>query len=172
LYGLGADPRQARAVASVFQIKGRSEQQAVPLIAGSVGQAREVARFTHLADRLAERFWPGPLTLVLAQALPLAEGIARQGTVAVRVPDHAIARALADGLAFPITSTSANRSGAPPSATAFEVIQTIGDRLAVIVDGGPTRGGPPSTIVDVTAASPRLVRAGAVPWDRVLESLE
>ena len=82
------------------------------------------------------------------------------------------ARAIAIGVGFPITSTSANRSGAPPASTAREVIDALGDLLAVVVDAGSTRGGPPSTIVDVTAGTPRLVRAGAVDWDRVLESLE
>jgi L-threonylcarbamoyladenylate synthase len=170
-YGLGADPRSLEAVARVFQIKSRSEQQAMPLIAGTLEQARLVGRFNRAAERIADRFWPGPLTLVLLQAVPLAAGVGQRDTIAVRVPDHPIARALANGLGFAITSTSANRSGSPPCATLGEVSATIGAELTVLVDGGTTPGGSPSTIVDVSAEVPSLVRAGAVSWDRVLESL-
>jgi L-threonylcarbamoyladenylate synthase len=171
LYGLAADPRVPQAVQRVFEIKGRSEQQSIPLIAATVEQARALGHFSALAARLADRFWPGPLTLIVQQKVPLAPGVAQQGTVAVRVPDHPIARALAAGLGFAITSTSANRSGAQPCATAEEVINAVGASVSIVVDGGPTRGGSPSTIVDVTGAVPSLVRAGAVPWERVLESL-
>lgn len=172
LYGLGADPGNRAAVNALFQIKGRSEQQSIPLIAGTIEQARAVGIFNHIAERLAGRFWPGPLTLVVSQAAPLADGVARHNTIAVRVPDHPVARALALALGGPITSTSANRSGAAPARTAIEVLESLGGEVAVVVDGGATRGGLPSTIVDVTDSVPRLVRAGAVAWDRVLESLE
>lgn len=172
LYGLGADPRSLTAVNTLFQIKGRSEQRSVPLIAGTIEHARAVGAFNHIAERLAERFWPGPLTLVMFQAALLADGVARHNTIAVRVPDHPVARAIALALGGPITSTSANRSGAPPATTAIEVMDTVGGEVAVVVDGGRTRGGLPSTIVDVSGGVPRLVRAGAVTWDRVLESLE
>jgi tRNA threonylcarbamoyl adenosine modification protein (Sua5/YciO/YrdC/YwlC family) len=172
LYGLGADPRQTRAVDRLFRIKGRAAQHGVPLIAGSVEQALKVGRFNARASRLAAAFWPGPLTIVVTGSIDLAEGVGQAGTVAVRVPDHAVARALAIGLGFPITSTSANRTGAPPATTAREVTDEIGDRVSVIVDSGAARGGSPSTIVDLVAGTPRLVRAGAVPWERVLESLE
>jgi len=172
LYGLGADPRDARAVDHVFRIKGRGEQHPVPLIAGGVEQARAVGWFDESASRLAALFWPGPLTLIVRQSVGLAEGVGQSGTIAVRVPDHAVARALALGLGFPITSTSANRTGARPAATAQEVADAIGEDVSVIVDGGPTRGGHPSTIVDLVTGTARLVRAGAVPWERVLESLK
>jgi L-threonylcarbamoyladenylate synthase len=172
LYGLGADPSDRRAVERVFAIKGRNEQQPIPLIAASLDQAREVGEFDAVAERLAGRFWPGPLTMVVRQVVALADGVGQRGTIAVRVPDHAVARALALGLAFPITSTSANRTGATPAATADDVLATIGNLVDVIVDAGGTRGGSPSTIVDVSGGAPRLVRAGAVPWKRVLESLE
>lgn len=172
LYGLGADPRNPEAIARVFQIKGRREQQSIPLIAATLEQAHAVGRFNSTAERLAQRFWPGPLTLVLQQSVSLANGVGQRGTIAVRVPDHPIARALAAGLGFAITSTSANRTGAPPCTTVGELVSAVGAELTIVVDGGPTRGGLPSTIVDVSAGVPSLVRAGAVPWDRVLESLK
>lgn len=172
LYGLGADPREARAIAAVFRAKGRSADRSLPLVAGSVEQARAVGELDATALQLASRFWPGPLTLVVKQTVPLADGVAQDGSVAVRVPDHAIARALALLFGFAITSTSANRSGTPASATPLEAAAPLGEDISVIVDAGATRGGAPSTIVDLSSGVPRLVRAGAVPWERVLESLE
>jgi L-threonylcarbamoyladenylate synthase len=172
LYGLGADPRNREAVERIVSIKGRREEQSIPLIAADIEQARAVAVFNAIAENLARRFWPGPLTLVVRRTITLADGVGQRDTIALRVPDHAVARALAAVSGFPITSTSANLTGAMPATSAREVFDTIGTHLAVIVDGGPTRGGPPSTIVDVSSGAPRLVRAGAVPWDRVLESLQ
>lgn len=173
LYGLAADPRRADAVAAVFRIKGRSAGQALPMIAADDAQAALVARLSGLGVRLAARFWPGPLTLVAAAAVALADGVAAaDGTVAVRVPDHDVARALARGFGFPIIATSANRSGEPPTARASEVRAALGAAVAVLVDAGDAPGGAPSTIVDVTRDALRLVRAGAIAWERVLESLK
>ena len=93
------------------------------------------------------------------------------GTVAVRVPDHAIARALADAFSAPVTSTSANHSGEPAVDTADEVLQSIGDRLDLVIDGGRTPGGPPSTIVDARSTEIRIIRAGAVPYERIVDAL-
>jgi len=170
-YGLGADPLSAAAVARVFGVKARVEGQSLPLIAADLAQARRVADVTGAAARLAARFWPGPLTLVVPALAPFAEGAQRLGTVAIRVPDHAVARALAAAFGSPITSTSANLSGEPPASVVSE-LGGIAPRLDVVVDGGRTPGGLPSTIVDVTGGAPTLVRAGAIAWDRVLESLE
>jgi L-threonylcarbamoyladenylate synthase len=173
LYGLGADPRNAAAVDRLFDLKGRAVGNPVPLIAADAAQVEHAGVMTHVARRLASRFWPGPLTLVIPAADVLVAGIRGEaGTVAVRVPAHPVARALARGLGFPVAATSANLSGRTPAVTADEVRAAFSDRLDVIVDGGPARGGPPSTIVDVSGETPRLVRAGAVDWDRVLEFLD
>lgn len=173
LYGLGADPRDRRAVAALFAAKGRAEGHALPLIASDVAQVREVGVLSRHAERLASLFWPGPLTLVLQGVAQLADGVAaRDSTVAVRVPDLAIARSLASQLAFPITATSANRSGEPATRYAADVATAFSKGIALLIDAGPTPGGTPSTIVDVTNDVPRLVREGAVAWNRVLESLQ
>jgi L-threonylcarbamoyladenylate synthase len=172
LYGLGADPREPRAIEAVFRAKGRSAERALPLIAGSVEQACAVGQFSAAALRLVSTFWPGPLTVVVKQNVALADGVGRDGTVAVRVPDHAVARALALVFGFAITSTSANRSGAPPWTTPLDAAAALEGAIAVIVDAGPTTGGAPSTIVDLSSGAPRLIRAGAVAWERVLESLK
>jgi L-threonylcarbamoyladenylate synthase len=122
--------------------------------------------------RLAAAFWPGPLTLIVpASDLVVPALCAGTGRVAVRVPAHPIATALARQLGVPITSTSAKRSGRPPAATADEALSALGADPDFVVDGGASPGGPPSTIVDTCGPQPRLVRAGAIEWARVLESL-
>jgi len=173
LYGLAVDPANRAAVQQLYRIKGRSVDQAIPLIASSERQIVErTGPLAPLAARLARQFWPGPLTLVLAAWPGLDEAIhAGTGTVAIRVPDSRLARDLAAACGWPITSTSANRSGEPAPSRADEARVGLADLLDAIIDGGPSPGGPPSTLVDVTGASPRLVRAGAVPWERVLECL-
>ena len=171
LYALGVDPRIGDAVARLFEVKGRDHAQAVPLIAADEEQVRQVAELSPLGERLARRFWPGPLTLVVLARAPLASGVrSPDGSVAVRVPRHDVSRDLAAGLGFCITATSANVSGHPPAAAAAAVQQALGDRIDLVL-AGDAPGGPPSTIVDVRGEVPRLVRAGVVPFDRVLESL-
>jgi L-threonylcarbamoyladenylate synthase len=171
LYGLAVDPRNAVAVHRLFALKGRAPDMAVPVIAADLEQVEaQTGRLTGLDRRLAERFWPGPLSLVIDAWPSLAPGVmSADGTVAVRVPAHAIARAIARLAGHPITATSANRTGAPPPATAGEVLAGLGDAVAMVVDGGPTPGGAPSTIVRVREGRVALVREGAIPWARVLE---
>jgi L-threonylcarbamoyladenylate synthase len=174
-YGLGADPAREEAVAKIFAAKGRAAGEALPLIASDVDVARGVAAaWSDVAARLAAVFWPGPLTLVLPvrPGAVVAGVTAGRDTIAVRVPGHPLARALAaaapGGL---LTATSANRSGSPALSTADAVERAIGPGTALIIDGGPSPGGLASTIVDVTEARPRLLREGPVPFARVLESL-
>ena len=173
LYGLAVDPRSAVAVARLFALKERDAASAIPLIAASLEQAREAGFFSDRHSRLAKSFWPGPLTIVL----PAAEVIAREllgtgSTIALRVPAHPVAQALAARHGFCITSTSANRSGEPAATTAQQVSNDLMNSIDLVLDGGPSPGGAPSTIVAITGDGPRLVRAGAIAWDRVLESLE
>ena len=173
LYGLAADPRNADAVARVYRAKGRGAAYALPLIAADIEQVEAAAvRLSPMTRRLAERFWPGPLTLVV-DAAPAVAVLVHGGTgsVAIRVPDHAVARGLAGRLGFAVVSTSANRSGSPAVSTAAAAVAELGDDVDLVLDGGPTAGGDSSTIVDARADHPRLVRAGAVPFPRVLEAL-
>lgn len=174
LYGLAVDPRNAAAVRRLFQVKGRSAEAAIPLIGAHVDQVEvQVGHLTEVARRLAAKFWPGPLSLVVdARASLAADVISRDGSVAVRVPGLEVARAIAAVAGHPITATSANPSGLPASATAEAVIACLGGAVDLVVDGGPTIGGPPSTIVRVHGAEVTLVRAGAIAWERVLELLQ
>jgi L-threonylcarbamoyladenylate synthase len=173
VYGLAVDPRSVKAVERLFAVKGRDAAAAIPLIASSIEDVEQVGALTSDDLRLARAFWPGPLTLVVSARQTLHPRVTGGGTtVAVRVPAHAVARALASSAGFPITATSANRSGRPPSMTSDEVAAAFGDDIDLLLDGGPTIGGPPSTIVEMEVNGPRLLRVGAIAWDRVLESLK
>jgi L-threonylcarbamoyladenylate synthase len=173
LYGLAADPTSASAVGKIFLSKRRPQDRPIPLIAASIQQVREsVGTLTPLGERLAAEGWPGPLTLIIPAAATLCREVhLGTGKVAVRVPDHAVARAFAFAAGHALTSTSANISGEEALVTADQVALALGDTIDVLIDAGPVRGGLPSTIVDVTGNDPVLVRPGAVPWDRVLKFL-
>jgi L-threonylcarbamoyladenylate synthase len=170
-YGLAADPRQAGAVREVFARKGRAAGEALPLVAVSMESVEAFCGpLGGEGRRLATAFWPGPLSLLIDAPASVDRAVhAGTGAVAIRVPDHPVARALAGALGVPIVATSANRSGEPPARVA-SALAALGETLWVI-DAGETPGGRPSTIVDARATPPRLVRDGAVPWDRVLGSL-
>ena len=171
VYGLAVDPRNARAVRRLFELKGRPESSALTLIAADIAQVREVADMTPHGERLAERWWPGPLTLVLRAKPVLArETLAGGATVGVRVPDHAVAIAIARATEFCVTATSANASGGAATSAADAVLSAL-PGVDAIVDAGSSRGGAPSTIVDASGRDVTLLRDGAVPWERVLKSL-
>ena len=169
LYGLAADPFSAAGVARVFAVKGRAADHALPLIAADAAQIVEhLGRLPPAGLWLAECFWPGPLTLLLTAPPGLARDVTGgTGTVGVRVPADAVARAICEATGHPITATSANVSGEPPTPDPDQVEQRIGDRIDLLVDTGTTPGGVASTIVDVTGAEPVLVRAGAISWDDI-----
>lgn len=174
LYGLAVDPRSFKAVAALYALKDRGATEAVPLVASDERQvAEQVGRISPLAARLARHFWPGPLTLVIEASpriVPLVHGSSSK--IGVRVPGHPVARQLAALAGHPLTATSANRRGGSPAATPDQVAATLADAVDVLIDAGAAPGGPPSTIIDVTGSAPLLVRAGAVPWERVVEFLE
>lgn len=169
LYGLAADPFSADAVARVCAVKGRHAARALPLIAADATQiAEHLGHLSPAAERLAQHFWPGPLTLLVAAPRALAPDVTGgTGKVGVRVPADAVARAICSACARPLTATSANVSGAPATADPAEVERTLGDRLDLLIDTGPANGGAPSTIVDMTADEPVLVRAGAIEWEEI-----
>ena len=172
LYGLAADPRDPAAIDRLVDAKRRPAGLAIPLIACDPAQAERAAgALTPLARRLMDAFWPGPLAVVVGAAASLDRRVVGEGgTIAVRVPANAVARALAGAFHYPITATSANRSGQPSPATAADAGAAFGSDIDAVIDAGPTPGGAPSTIVDARGAAPRLVREGAVPWARVLQS--
>lgn len=171
LYALGAMATHDDAVRAVLRIKERLPEKTLPLIAADLAQVAWLAGpLPAAAERLARQWWPGPLTLVVEVRRQLAPGVvAPDGSVAVRIPAHDLVRDLVARVGTPITSTSANRAGAPPAQTAEACLQ-FGDLVAAVLDDGPAQSRVPSTIVDVRTAEIRLIRPGAVPWERVLHS--
>ncbi|MPZ18069.1 MAG: threonylcarbamoyl-AMP synthase [Luteitalea sp.] len=174
LYALGAAANDARAVRAVMALKERPTDKALPIIAADLEQvAAHVGSLPPLGLRLAQRLWPGPLTLVMTASRPLAPGIvAPDGSVAVRVPASDVARALAAAVERPVTSTSANKASGSPAESADEVTRVFGTTVALVLDGGPAPAVAPSTIVDIRGTAPQLLREGALTWGHVLESLE
>lgn len=162
-YGLGAAALDRAAVRRIFEIKGRPQSKPLLVLVDSVEMAERIAAVPASARRLMARHWPGALTLVLPARPPVPDEVtAGTGTVAVRLSPHPIARGLVRALGAPVTAPSANRSGAPPPTTADAVLRDFDGALALVLDGGPTPGGLPSTILDATVDPPRVVREGAV----------
>jgi tRNA threonylcarbamoyl adenosine modification protein (Sua5/YciO/YrdC/YwlC family) len=175
-YGLAVDPVNLRAVERIYEIKHRLKHKPLSLLIADVSQAYELAREAGwVLDRLAERFWPGPLTLIVKAGtkLPL-RSTANTGNVAIRVPDAAIARAVVEAFGLPITATSANLQGMPECTYAACVRDQIGDRIPLIVDGGPTGRSLPTTIVDLSAGrdSWQILREGSIPTHEIALALQ
>ena len=173
VYGLASNGLDAAAVARVFEVKGRPAGVALPLLLASADDLSLCCvDVPESARSLAGAFWPGPLTLVLRRSGTVPDAVTGGGdTVGVRVPDHPVPREMARRLGAPITGTSANRSGLPPATTAAEVREQIGDRVDYVLDGGAARSGVPSTVLDLTAVAPVIVRLGAVPAEAVARVL-
>jgi L-threonylcarbamoyladenylate synthase len=168
VYGLGALVFDGPAVEAIYAAKARPVDKAIPVLLGDMEDIERVAaQLPPLARRLAARFWPGPLTLIVPKSPHLPRAVSTTGTVGVRVPDHEIARALLR-LAGPLAVTSANISDQASPATAREVSVQLDGRIDLILDGGRTPGGLPSTVVDCTGATPVILRPGPISLDEIL----
>lgn len=164
-YGLAADALNPEAARSVNRLKGKAPDAPVLLMLADRDQVTAVAEgLPEVFSVLAETFWPGPLTLVVPAAghVPL-EVTGGRGSVAVRVPGLALPRLLAAALGRPITGVSANLTGEPPCRNAAEVARCFEEGVAMVLDGGPTAGGAPSTILDLTGPRPKVLRRGLLP---------
>lgn len=175
-YGLAVDPVNLRAVDRIYELKSRARHKPLSLLISDVTQAYELSRNIDGAfDRLAERFWPGPLTIVVKAGgkLPLRV-TANTGNVALRVPEAPICRAVVDKLGLPITATSANLRGEAECTYAGSVRDQFGDKVPLIVDGGPTARSTPTTIVDLSggANSWMILREGAIPTHEIVLALQ
>lgn len=163
-YGLGADPKNPVAVKRLFEIKGRKADQPILLL---IAKADDVKMWTAginpASENLMKTFWPGPLTLVFkARTDVLRELTAGTGTIGLRVPGNEVTRSLLDFLGIALTGTSANVSGGSSPQTAEDAAASLGDTVDLILDGGRTAGGRPSTVVDVSTGQPSVLREGAL----------
>ena len=166
VYGIAALPND-EGVAALFAAKGRPREKPLPVLAASLEDLSRLVQIDERARRVAERFWPGPLTLVLPRAPGFVVDLGGDGeTVGVRVPDHPVARDLLERVG-PLVVSSANRAGDPPARSAVEARAALGDAVAAYLDGGAVATGVPSTVVSLQG-SPRVLRAGAVDGAEVL----
>jgi L-threonylcarbamoyladenylate synthase len=165
VYGIGVALEAPDGLQRLFAVKDRPLDRAIVLLVADLAQAGSVGILSAAAQLLAERFWPGGLTLVLPQTPGARLPAALTGgavTIGVRLPDHDCPRELALALG-PLPVTSANLSGQPDAGDASEVFAQLGSRVDLVLDGGPARGGVPSTVVDCSGELPRVLRAGAIP---------
>jgi L-threonylcarbamoyladenylate synthase len=165
VYGVTADGFNPEAIDKLFTVKDRPHDKPIPLLLSDASDLDQIALdISGEVNLLAKRFWPGALTLIV-RSREKVPAILRAGSdsVAVRVPDHAVPRDLSRALGRPLAATSANISGGPNPSTAEEVRAQLGERLEYILDGGRVGSGMSSTVVDVTVAPPRVLRAGALP---------
>ncbi len=167
VYGLGGNALDRPAVASIFLAKGRPASNPVIVhLADPADVLTVAAAWPDQAERLASRFWPGPLTLVLPRLDMVPDTVTAGGpTVAVRVPAHPVARALIRAAGLPIAAPSANRSGFLSPTRAEHVLRSLAGQIPLILDGGPTPGGIESTVLDLTTTPPRLLRPGLIARD-------
>jgi L-threonylcarbamoyladenylate synthase len=173
VYGVGAVIWDARAVGKLYEAKLRPADKAIPVLLADTSELFLVASDpSRDALCLAERFWPGPLTLVVPRAESVPDEVTAGGaSVAVRVPDHDLARALIRAAGAPLATTSANLSGCPSPVTAQEVVAQLGGRIPLVLDGGACPGGAASTVVDLTGPVPVILRPGPVGMQEILSTL-
>ncbi len=173
LYGLAADGLNAEAVARAVSLKSRSGQKPLGLLISEEEMAKLIGqKFSALARLLIQKFWPGPLSLVVTGRDDLPPGLkSPDGGVSLRLPASALARSVISELGHPVTATSANLSGGPDPVSADQVEESLGQGVDLILDGGPCKTTIASTVLDVRGDQPKLIREGAVPWAEILRVL-
>jgi L-threonylcarbamoyladenylate synthase len=171
VYGVGALTFDGKAIESIYLAKDRPVEKAIPVLIGDTGDLEKVGiDIPDMARQLASRFWPGPLTILVPKHSALPEAVSATATVGVRDPDHKVARTLLRA-AGPLAVTSANISGQASPTTAEEVLAQLGGRISLIIDGGPTPGGVPSTVVECLTEDVRIVREGPITKEELLSAL-
>ncbi len=172
VYGVGAMAFDGKAVESIYTAKDRPVEKAIPVLLGDIDDMERIAsNVPEMAKKLADRFWPGPLTTLVPKHRNLPESVTATSTVGVRVPDHPIARALLRA-AGPLATTSANLSGDATPSTAGQVQAQLNGRIPLILDGGTTPGRKASTVVDCTGPEPVILRQGPITLDQIQAALK
>lgn len=169
VYGLAANGLSTEAVEKIYKAKGRPEDKPISLFVLDIKGAEAFCRdIPEAAYKLAEAFWPGPMTMVLKRRDTVPDIITCGGdTVGIRVPDNDMTLELLRLCKFPLTGTSANLSGEPSTVTFSEVMDAFDGRIDCAVDGGDCVGGVPSTVIDMTGETPRILRQGGLPRDAI-----
>ena len=172
VYGLGCLPSDPDAAKRVCEIKGRAENP-LPLVCSDIEMARKVVQFNGTAEKLAEAFWPGPLMFILPSKVVYPMWVTHgKKTLGLRVPGAEVPRKLAQLAGGVIVSTSANISGEPPATTAKEALSQTGFKVDLVVDGGPSQGGKPSTIIDLSGMEMWILRSGPIAGSQIMEALK
>ena len=171
VYGLGCDPFNVKAVKRVFRVKG-DRKKPLPILACSVADLEKIARLSDVARKIAAKFWPGPLTVIVPKKPALPDIVTNDlDSVGVRVPKHDMAIQLirlSEGL---LVGTSANKTGQKPACTASEALEQLGEEVDVVLDGGKALLEEPSTVADLTTEEPKILREGPVALKDILEAL-
>lgn len=172
-YGLAVDPFNERALQKLFKAKGRPDLKPVLLLVAGRSQLERVATSVpDLAEKLMDRFWPGPLTLVLPARPELSKHVTgNTGTVGVRLSPHPVATALLKACGIPLSATSANKSGEAPAVTAEEVQAVFGSQIDFVLDGGKTPGKLGSSLVGCKNGNVQCIREGCIPFQEILDSI-
>ena len=174
VYGIAVALETKGGIEALFAAKRRPPEKGIALLLADVAQAPGIGQWPAAAAALAKAFWPGGLTVVVPQRpdVPLPPAVTGGATtIGLRVPDHAAPRALAAAVG-PLPTTSANVSGLPEARTAAEIVEELGDAIALVIDGGSAHGGPPSTVVDCSVERPVLLRGGAIGGEQVAAVLD
>ncbi|MFQ6126917.1 MAG: L-threonylcarbamoyladenylate synthase [Candidatus Heimdallarchaeota archaeon] len=172
-YGLGGDATQKEAIEKVFCVKHRSRSNPLHIVVSSLEMVSNYAKVNKMVRILFEEFLPGPLTLILESRGVLPSALsAGQKTLGVRFPDHPIPQQIVEALGRPITTTSANLSGQPPTYTAKNAVAQLGESIAAIIDAGQLPYCSPSTVFDLTSVPPRLLRKGPICETDLMDALK
>lgn len=167
VYGIAAAARNKKAILKLYKVKRRTRQLPIPVLIASKLQLKQITKLVpEYAQRLTDKFWPGPITFVLNRDLALPAELSPDKTIGIRMPDHAFVLRLIHALG-PLAVTSANLSGGTSSSTAIEVLQQLEGSFELLIDGGQTPGQVPSTVVDCTGAEPLILRNGPITQDEI-----
>ena len=170
-YGLGVNPYNTKAVEKIYSIKGRDSEKPLLLLIDSIIKLDDLTEeISEAANKLIKSFWPGPLTMLFKPKSTIPKNITT-GLIGIRQPGNPITRKILAELSFPLTAPSANISGEAPTTSAEQVRSSLGSKVDLILDAGICKGGEPSTLVDTTQIPVRLIRAGAINFKNIQESL-
>jgi L-threonylcarbamoyladenylate synthase len=170
VYGLGCDPFNVRAVKRVFKVKDEREKP-LPILASSIGHIEKIASLSPMVEKIARRFWPGPLTLIVPRKPVLPEVVTcNLNSVGVRVPNHDVALQLINLSNGLLVGTSANKTGKKTPQTAHEAARQLGEEVDAVLDGGPATLGVSSTVADLTTKNPIILREGPINFKKISDA--